>query len=322
VFEDKAVAVVVPCYNEEAHIDKVLGTMPDFVDCVIVVDDKSTDGTVEVVGGHIAGEGDSPRVVLLEQERNQGQGAAVARGYREALDRGFDVAAVMDGDGQMDPKQLRLLVAPVARGQTDYAKGNRLFYRRAWETIPHHRYLGNAFLSMLTKIASGYWHVADSQTAYVAISRKALELIDLEGIYPRFGYPNDMLVRLNVCNMRVADVPIRPIYHVGEQSTMRLWKVMLTMTWLIAKRFCWRMWRKYVIHDFHPLVLFYATGALMVVLSLLLFVRMVWLWIARDNIPDMNALLWVFCSVSAIQFVLFAMWFDMEMNRGLRARDL
>jgi len=322
VFEDKTVAVVVPCYNEEAQIDKVLRTMPDFVDCIIVVDDKSTDGTGEAVRRHIAEEGDSARVVLLEQDRNQGQGAAVARGYREVLDRGFDVAAVMDGDAQMDPEELGLLVAPVARGRTDYAKGNRLFYRGAWETIPHYRYLGNAFLSMLTKIASGYWHVADSQTAYVAISRKALELIDLEGIYPRFGYPNDMLVRLNVCDMRVADVPIRPLYNVGEQSTMRIWKVTLTMTWLILKRFCWRMWHKYVIRDFHPLVLFYSTGAVMALLSVGLFVRMIWVWIARDNIPDMNALLWVFCSVSAMQFVLFAMWFDMEMNRGLRARGL
>jgi glycosyltransferase involved in cell wall biosynthesis len=319
VFEDKTVAVIVPCYNEEAQVGKVLRTMPDFVDCVLVIDDKSTDGTVEVVRGHIAAEGDSPRTVLLEQDRNQGQGAAVVRGYREVLARGFDVAAVMDGDGQMDPDELRLLVGPVARGQTDYAKGNRLFYRGAWETIPHYRYLGNAFLSMLTKIASGYWHVADSQTAYVAVSRKALGLIDLDRIYPRFGYPNDMLVRLNVCNMRVADVPIRPVYNVGEQSSMRVRRVLPTMMWLIFKRFCWRMVHKYVIHDFHPLVMFYSTGAFMILTSVVLFIRMIAVWIISDDIPDMNALLWVFCLVSAAQLILFAMWFDMEMNRDLKA---
>jgi glycosyltransferase involved in cell wall biosynthesis len=320
LYEGKTVAVVIPCYNEGTQIEKVLRTMPDFVDCVLVVDDKSTDDTGEVVDRFIAGEGDSPRVVLLQQERNQGQGAAVARGYREVLARGHDVAAVMDGDGQMDPDELHLLVGPVARGQTDYAKGNRLFYRGAWEAMPHHRYLGNAFLSMLTKIASGYWHVADSQTAYVAISREALETIDLESLYPRFGYPNDMLVRLNVYDFRVADVPIRPVYNVGEQSQMRVWWVVPTMAWLILKRFCYRMLHKYVIRDFHPLILFYASGALLAVAGLVLFVRMIALWILSGRIPQMNALVWVFCSVSAAQFILFAMWFDMEMNRPLRVR--
>ena len=172
---------------------------------------------------------------------------------------------------------------------------------------------------MLTKIASGYWHVADSQTAYVAVSRKALGLIDLDRIYPRFGYPNDMLVRLNVCNMRVADVPIRPVYNVGERSSMRVRRVLPTMMWLIFKRFCWRMVHKYVIHDFHPLVMFYSTGAFMVLASVVLFIRMIAVWIISDNIPDMNALLWVFCLVSAAQLILFAMWFDMEMNRDLKA---
>lgn len=320
MYEGKTVAVVIPCYNEGTQIEKVLRTMPEFVDCVLVVDDRSTDDTAEVVGRFIAGEGDSPRVVLLRQERNQGQGAAVARGYREVLDRGYDVAAVMDGDGQMDPDELQLLVGPVARGQTDYAKGNRLFYRGAWEATPHYRYLGNAFLSMLTKIASGYWHVADSQTAYVAISRKALETIDLGSLYPRFGYPNDMLVRLNVYDFRVADVPIRPVYHVGEKSQMRVWWVVPTITWLILKRFCYRMLHKYVIRDFHPLILFYASGALLALAGLVLFVRMIALWILSGRIPQMNALVWVFCSVSAAQFILFAMWFDMEMNRPLRVR--
>jgi len=319
VFEGKSVAVVVPCYNEQTQIEKVLRTLPDFVDCVIVVDDKSTDKTVEVVRTCQATDGDDTRIVLIETDRNRGQGAAVARGYREALDRGCDIAAVMDGDGQMDPEELHLLVEPVARGQADYAKGNRLFYGGAWETIPRHRYLGNAFLSMLTKIASGYWHVADSQTAYVAVSRKALERIDLNRIYPRFGYPNDMLVRMNVANMRVADVPIRPIYHVGEQSSMRVRSVIPRMMWLIFKRFCWRMVHKYVIRDFHPLVMFYATGGAMALASMVLLIRMIVVWIASDNIPDMNALLWVFSMVSAAQFILFAMWFDMEMNRDLKA---
>jgi glycosyltransferase involved in cell wall biosynthesis len=318
VFENKTVAVVVPCFNEAEQIGGVLETMPDFVDCVIVVDDVSADGTAEVVRRHIASEGGKPRTILIEQPSNQGVGAAILAGYKEAVERKMDVTAVMAGDGQMDPKQLRLLVGPVAHGDADYAKANRLYYRQAWASTPRTRYLGNAFLSMLTKIASGYWHVADSQTGYTAISLEALQTTDLEGLYPRYGYPNDLLVRLNVHNFRVADVPIRPLYGVGERSKMRLWKVIPTMSWLITKGFFWRLWRKYVIYDFHPLVLFYAAGMLLSLVGAGLFVRMIWMWIATGRIPPMNAMVWVFCTISAMQLSLFAMWFDMEMNKDLK----
>jgi len=314
----KTVGVVIPCYNEETQIGKVIETMPDFVDCVIAVDDGSKDDTCAVIEKYAEQNADKPQVVLLRHEKNRGPGAAVVTGYREAVRREMNVVVKMDGDGQMDPEEMLLLAGPVARGEADYTKGNRLFYRGAWSSTPRVRYLGNAFLSMLTKIASGYWHVADSQTGYTAISREALETIDLDGVYARYGYPNDMLVRLNVFDMRVADVHIRPVYNVGEKSKMRLWKVIPTMTLLILRRFVWRMWRKYVIHDFHPLVLFYATSGVLGLAGLALFVRMITWWIVTGVIPGINAVMWGFCTVSAMQFGLFAMWFDMEMNRDLK----
>src|SRR5207248_2116631 len=128
--------------------------------------------------------------------------------------------------------------------------------------------LGNAVLSMLTKIASGYWHIADSQSGYTAVSREYLELLDLERIYKRYGFPNDMLVHLNVWNARVRDIPSRPIYGVGERSGIRLRKVVPTISWLLLKGFFWRLRTKYVIRDFHPLVFFYMFGFLMTALGL------------------------------------------------------
>ena len=318
MLENKTIGVVVPCYDEASQVGKVLSSMPDFVDTIIVVDDASRDGTREVVREHIAGSDASARVVLIEQERNSGVGAAIGRGYKEAARREIDVTAVMAGDAQMDSKQLRHLVMPVVLDQADYAKANRLWYRKAWEMIPRKRYLGNAFLSMLTKIASGYWHVADSQTGYTAISLGALQTIDLDGVYPRYGYPNDMLIRLNVYDFRVVDVPLRPVYNVGETSKMQLWKILPTMSWLIFKRFCWRMWQKYVIRDFHPLVFFYLGGIVLGLAGVGLFARLIWMWIATGQIPPMNALAWVFCVITSVQFCLFAMWFDMESNRRLR----
>ncbi len=230
------------------------------------------------------------------------------------------ITAVMAGDGQMDPDELESIIAPVARGQADYTKGNRLFYRNAWDIIPHHRFLGNAFLSMLTKIASGYWHVADSQTGYTAISLEAPETIDLEGVYPRYGYPNDMLVRLNIYEFRVADVPIRPVYNVGEQSKMKLWKVIPTMSWMIFRRFCWRLVRKYVIHDFHPLVLFYGFGFASSSLGLLFGLYLMYFRIRFGPVADTSALFAAFLFLTGVQLQLFAMWFDMEVNRDLKVR--
>ena len=318
MLHDKKVAVVVPCYNEHRQVGKVLGTMPSFVDLVIVVDDSSRDQTCEVVQQHIQSEGPDSRIVLIRHPDNCGVGQAIVTGYREALRRGIDVTAVMAGDGQMVPRQLRHVIQPVALGQADYAKANRLYYKRAWTIVPKHRYLGNAFLSMLTKIASGYWHVTDSQTGFTALSLRAMRTIDLDNVYSRYGYPNDMLVRLNVYGFKVVDVPLRPIYKVGERSKMRMWKVVPTMSGLLLRCFWWRMWRKYVIHDFHPLVLFYTVGHLLGLAGLGLFARMLWLWAQNGRIPPMNTLFWVFCTISSIQFCLFAMWFDMECNRDAR----
>ena len=320
MLENKTIAVVVPCYNEQTQIERVLTTLPALVDLTIVVDDASTDGTVEIVRKFIASQGDAGKTILLQLAVNSGVGAAIVAGYREAASRQIDVTAVMAGDAQMDPEELPLLAGLVARGECDYAKGNRLFYRGAWETIPRHRYLGNAFLSMLTKIASGYWHVADSQTGYTAISLEALRTIDLDNVYPRYGYPNDMLVRLNVFDFRVADVPIRPVYNVGEQSKMKLWKVVPTMSWMIFKRFCWRMKEKYVIHDFHPLVLFYGLGFVMFWLGLLLGLYLVIVRIFGHGVAETSALMSVFLFTTGLQLQLFAMWFDMEMNRHLKVR--
>jgi glycosyltransferase involved in cell wall biosynthesis len=320
LLENKTIAVVVPCFNEQTQIERVLTTLPGFVDLTIVVDDASTDCTVGLVRKFIAAQGQAGKTILLELKVNSGVGAAIVAGYREAAKRGIDVTAVMAGDAQMDPDELPLLAGLVARGECDYAKGNRLFYRGAWETIPRHRYLGNAFLSMLTKIASGYWHVADSQTGYTAISLKALQTIELDGIYPRYGYPNDMLVRLNVYNFRVRDVPIRPVYDVGEQSKMKVWKVVPTMSWLIFKRFLWRIKEKYIIHDFHPLVFFYAFGGLSFTIGLLLGLYLLAYRIVHGPhvIAETSALMSVFLFMMGLQLLLFGMWFDMESNKDLK----
>jgi glycosyltransferase involved in cell wall biosynthesis len=309
----KTVAVVVPAYNEEALVAATVAGIPSFVDRIVVVDDASTDATAE----RVRGLGDS-RVELVTHERNLGVGAAIVTGYKRALAQRMDVTAVMAGDNQMDPEELEGLVVPVARGDVDYAKANRLFTGRAWDLIPRHRYYGNAVLSLLTKIASGYWHVADSQAGYTAISLRYLELLDLDRVYTRYGFPNDLLVHLNVWNARVRDVPSRPIYGIGERSGIKIRKVVPRISWLLMKGFFWRMREKYVIRDFHPLVFFYALGLLMTTIGLALGILETVLRILGNEIPVATIVLVALLLISGTQFTLFAMWFDMESNKDLR----
>jgi glycosyltransferase involved in cell wall biosynthesis len=311
--DGKRVAVVVPAHDEEELIGTTLVGIPDLVDRVLVVDDASSDGTVaaaEAVG--------DPRVDVVRRERNGGVGAAIVTGYERALEEGHDVVCVMAADNQMDPADLRTLVEPVARGEVDYAKANRLVTGEAWKLIPRTRYLGNAVLSLLTKIASGYWHVADSQTGYTAISRETLARLDLDRIYRGYGFPNDMLVHLNVWNARVRDFPSRPVYGVGERSGIRLRRVIPRISWLLVKGFFWRLREKYVIRDFHPLVFFYALGLLMTAAGLLLGAVEAILRLQGNEITTPTIVLVALLLISGSQFTLFAMWFDMESNKDLR----
>jgi len=313
VIEGKTVAVVVPAHDEEALIGATLAGIPSFVDRVIVVDDGSHDATAERARAAA-----DPRVEIVAHETNRGVGAAIVTGYKRALAERVDVTAVMAGDNQMDPAELEALALPVARDELDYAKANRLFTGRAWDLIPRHRYLGNGVLSLLTKIASGYWHVADSQAGYTAISLRYLELLDLDRIYTRYGFPNDILVHLNVWNARVRDFPSRPIYGVGERSGIRIRRVVPRISWLLVKGFFWRMREKYVIRDFHPLVFFYALGFLMTLLGLALGILETVLRILGNDIPAATIVLVALLLISGSQFTLFAMWFDMESNKDLR----
>jgi glycosyltransferase involved in cell wall biosynthesis len=316
MIEGKTVGVVIPAYNEELLLESTLAGVPKFVDRIYVVDDASKDGTV---GRAHTAAGRDRRIVVIVHERNGGVGAAVVTGYRRAIEDRMDVVCVMNADNQMDPEELEGLATPVALGELDYAKANRLFTGQAWDLIPHTRYLGNAVLSLFTKIASGYWHVADSQAGYTAIALPTLERLQLERVYPNYGYPNDMLVHLNIWNARVRDVPSRPIYGIGERSGIRLRRVVPKITWLLFKRFWWRLWHKYVIRDFHPLVFFYVFG---VMASLLGLAIGIWQTTARyvtgDRPTAGTVVLIALFMMFGLLFTLFAMWFDMETNKDLR----
>ena len=321
MYKNKSIAVVVPAYNEEKLISRVVETMPEFVDRIIIVDDASPDRTSEIVEAIISREQEAEtgeaRVSLVRHDVNAGVGAAIATGYKRVIEEGHDVAVVMAGDGQMAPADLPAVLDPVVADETDYSKGNRLFTGEAYKKIPKVRYLGNAVLSLFTKIASGYWHIADSQSGYTAINRRALETLDWDTMYTRYGQPNDLLVMLNVFDFRVRDVIINPVYGVGEVSGIKIRKVVFTISWLLLKRFVWRLKEKYVIRNLHPLVFFYAIGLMFGIATVALSIRLVVYWAYLGHVPPITALAVMFSFMSTSLFSLFAMWFDMEANKHL-----
>ena len=173
-------------------------------------------------------------------------------------------------------------------------------------------------LSLLTKVASGYWHVADSQSGYTAVSSTMLAQLDLDRVYTNYGFPNDLLVHLNVWNARVRDFASRPVYGVGERSGIRYRKVVPRISWLLVKGFFWRLREKYVIRDFHPLVFFYALGFLSTLVGLVLGAIEIGYRAAGYEVSVGTVVLIALLLISGSQFTLFAMWFDMESNKDLR----
>jgi glycosyltransferase involved in cell wall biosynthesis len=365
VINNKTIAVVVPCYNEETQIEMVIKTMPDFVDRIVVINDCSKDKTAEVVQSFWKTEYNnteikiSPvsyeisnsnfnkaeliikklseiekkkcpaveinnnnyekdRIVLLNHKKNSGKGAGIVTGYKWCKDHGFDCIATMDGDGQMDPEELESICNPIINEGVDYAKGNRLIHRSALLVIPKIRLFGNSVLSILTKLASGYWRVSDTQTGYTAISNRALASINIHKIYRSYGYPNDMLIKLNIAMCTIKEVKIKPIYDIGENSKMKISKVIPRVSWLLFKSFFKRLWLKYLFRDFHPLFLLYNLSFILFISSVPYGIKIfkhVFIWETSAN--PVTVLAFVFLLTSCFQSFLFAMWMDIQDNERL-----
>ncbi len=312
MYREHRIAVVVPAYNEELLIGPTLDTMPECVDRVYVVDDCSTDETSAGIRERTARD---PRIVPLRHETNSGVGAAIVTGYTAALAEGLDIVAVMAGDNQMDPAFLPKLLDPIIDGKADYAVGNRLVNPEFRKGMSRWRFVGNATLTLLTKIASGYWQLMDPQNGYTAISKRALETIPLDAVYPRYGYCNDILVRLNVYGFRVKNVP-HPARYGLERSKIKYSSYIVKLSRLLLKDFLWRMKTKYVVMGFHPLVFYYFFGAIFTVLGLLVGAYALHFKFIQGYPIFVPAVISILIFGLGAQFLLFAMLFDMQAEKN------
>ena len=235
VYRELRVAVVIPAFNERHKIADTVASIPAFVDHILVIDDASHDDTSGRAELAALRRDEPASVEVIRHTANRGVGGAITTGYRRALAIGADVAVVMAGDGQMDPLDLPALLAPLAAGEADYVKGNRFLHPAIWTTMPASRIVGNVVLSTATRVTSGYRHVFDSQCGYTAIHARALAAIELDELFPRYGYPNDLLSRLHVARMRVVDVPVRPIYGAAWKSGIHLGTALHPIPWVLLR---------------------------------------------------------------------------------------
>jgi glycosyltransferase involved in cell wall biosynthesis len=272
------IAVVVPAFREERHVGDVVRGAPEFVDHIIVVDDASPDATSEA-----AREVGDPRTEVIRHEENTGVGGAIITGHERAMELGADICVVMAGDNQMDPAYLPALLDPIVSAGYGFTKANRFFSTTSFRGMPRHRVFGNVVLTFLTKVASGYWNLVDPQNGYTAIRADVVRRLPLHRIAHRYEFENDLLIWLNILDVRALDVPVPAVYG-DETSHIRLGSVIFRLLRLLIFGFWRRVWLKYVLWSFSPIALLLFAGSALVIFGLV-----VGLWVLAHTLGPETA---------------------------------
>ena len=314
MYRDKKISLVIPAYNESKLIRPTLENVPVLIDQIYVVDDKSTDNMGEVVQ-KIAQK--DPRVTYIRHEINQGPGGAIITGYKQSSLDGYDIAVVVGGDYQMPLEEVENFLNPLIDNRADYTKGNRFFvWDKTRDKMPRIRILGNIIITALTKIASGYYKIMDVVDGYTAITKESIDKVDWSKAWTKYGYPMDFLIRLNAYGIRVADIPRTPIYLKGErQSQIKGMRYALKVSPMLVRGFFWRMGFKYIYLDFHPLVFFFMMGIVLFPFGVFLGFEQIYREFFGGGATGPKAILCALSVITGLQFLLFGMWFDMEMSK-------
>ncbi|RSE89146.1 glycosyltransferase family 2 protein [Achromobacter denitrificans] len=256
------VAVVIPSYKVRAHILDVISLIGPEVTAIYVVDDCCPDGSGRFVESNVQ----DPRVRVVYHTENQGVGGAVMTGYQAALEEGAEVIVKIDGDGQMDPRLLPRFINPILAGEADYTKGNRFFDLEAVRAMPKIRLLGNAALSFMTKVSSGYWDLFDPTNGYTAIHRDVASHLPLNKISRRYFFETDILFRLNTLRAVVIDIPMDAHYG-DEVSNLKISKIVGEFFFKHIRNFAKRIFYNYYLRDMSLASLELPLGLLLLVLG-------------------------------------------------------
>lgn len=260
MYKTKKISVVIPCYKVKKHIVKVVSSIPDFVDMIIVVDDHCPENSVD----HLLKNISSTNIFPVRNPINLGVGGAVKNGYLKSVELGAEIIVKIDGDGQMDLNYLKSLLFPIATDQADYTKGNRFWSLDMLEQMPKVRVFGNAVLSFFNKISSGYWNINDPTNGYTAINSKVIKFLQLEKISNRYFFESDVLFRLGIIKAKVCDIPM-PSKYGDEISGLKIKSIVHDFLWKHARNTFKRIFYNYYLREMSTASLELPIGILLMV---------------------------------------------------------
>ena len=298
--------VVIPSYKVKKHIIDVVENIPGFVDGIVVIDDACPQQS----GHYVMEQTNINNLHVLFHEVNKGCGGAVISGCRYALTNGADIVVKVDGDGQMDPNQIKKLVSPIISGVAGYTKGNRFKDHHKLRDMPKIRLFGNSILSFMMKVCSGYWNIMDPTNGFTAISKRSLELLNLDDLYERYYYDPGMLVKLNIENVVVQDVDI-PARYQDEESSLTVSRILREYPVLMFKSFIERIFFKYYLYDFNMASIYILIGLPLLMFGSI-FGVITWINGAIDNeLSSVGTIMISVLSITlGIQFLLQAINID------------
>ena len=310
----KKISVIIPAYNEEQLILKTLESIPNLVSEIIVINDCSQDKTEEIVNKYKL---KNNKVTLLNNEKNSGVGYSIVKGYEYSYKNNFDIGVVMPGDAQALPEDFENLVLPVVNGTSDYSKGNRLNYFDVQNIMPKHRFIGNTLLTLLTKFASGYYHIMDPQMGYTALNIKLVPKLTLSKLIKRYGYPGHLLYLLNLANAKVTDVDVKP--HYGEEkSGIKLITFIPKLIYLLIKLFFSRVFKKLIIKNLGPAGLSYFFSFIILFIPIPIFsYKALNTYINYSYVSELTFITLTISIVLFFMMFFFGVMFDVQENKDL-----
>lgn len=300
------IAVVIPSYKVTRHVLDVIAAIGPEVSRIYVVDDQCPDRSGDFVRTHCR----DPRVTVLEHEANQGVGGAVMTGYRAAIADGAKVIVKIDGDGQMDASLIPAFVAPILAGEADYTKGNRFFNLERISAMPPVRLFGNAVLSLLTKLSSGYWDLFDPTNGYTAIHADCARYLPFEKISRRYFFETDMLFRLNTLGAVVVDVPMDAVYG-DEVSNLKVSRIVTEFATKHVRNFLKRLFYNYYLRNMSLASIELPLGMLLVLFGAL-YGGSHWLQSARSDVatPAGTVMVAALPVIMGVQLILAFLAYD------------
>jgi glycosyltransferase involved in cell wall biosynthesis len=312
MYKDQRVAAILPCYNEEKLIEKTIKTLPDFVDHIVAVDDNSTDKTWDIITDLAKHD---KKIVPLHLDPNEGIGGAYINGFEWTLKHKTDLIFTMAGDAQCNQDYMKNMMDTLLGENLDYVKANRFVHLDALKQMPKFRRVGNTIITILTKFASGYYSIFDSQNGYGVFQRKTLEKLPFDHIGRRYDYENTLLIALAIMSARIKDEPVPAIYG-DEVSTIPVFKTTMRALKVVWKGFWRRIYYKYIVYNFHPIALFLLGGLLLGAVGFGVGIYLVAAKIASDVTPSSGTvMLAVLPIILGFQLLLTAVTMDMN-NEG------